>query len=90
MPSSTPYAASAAATPIASAKRPKKRANQAMNIALPMRLAALGGDNNIVDANESGKNDGTPPPHGGGSSSPAGGADTSSSNTTPLGKRSEE
>ncbi|CAM9782358.1 unnamed protein product, partial [Scytosiphon promiscuus] len=53
----TPYAASAAATPIASAKRPKRRANQAtsISIASPGRRTALAGDENEATANAKGK-----------------------------------
>eukprot|EP00903_Cladosiphon_okamuranus_P015698 g14492.t1 len=94
---STPYAASAAATPIASAKRPKRRANQAIPKASPVRRAALGRDASSADANSKGQSDettttttpATPPSdgkEGGGSSAAAG----DGASTTPLGKRAEE
>ncbi|CAM9117161.1 unnamed protein product [Ectocarpus sp. 12 AP-2014] len=93
---STPYAASAAATPIASAKRPKRRANHAINNSSPVRRAALGVD--VISATAKGSDDGsaagTATGEGGRSSSceEGGGASTTDTkiNTTPLGKRAEE
>eukprot|EP00752_Nemacystus_decipiens_P010799 g9606.t1 len=83
---STPYAASTAATPIASAKRPKRRANQA-------------GSNDVrrADANSTAKSEetttiatpATPPSAGKGAASSTAG-DGASTSTTPLGKRAEE
>ncbi|CAM9211963.1 unnamed protein product, partial [Hapterophycus canaliculatus] len=46
--------ASAAATPIASAKRPKRRANQAISVASPGRRTALAGDDGGATTNAKG------------------------------------